>query len=138
MQTAYNNWQSVCTFTLAGTQAGWYGAPGYMETKCTDSSKPGSDTMAQNYSYMKNPRKQQGNNAVAQQRTGISYPSTQQDRLHEILPLEEPEFSEKPAPRMLLPLEEESFRTFIKANLPHHKASPALISRIKNSIRNPE
>jgi hypothetical protein len=89
----------------------------------------------QSFFHMKNLRNQQGNDAAASQRNGIPNSNTPPEPfMDEFTRLEEKVFSENPSPRIPESPEEESLRLFLKTHIAHHKASPALIERIKSSI----
>jgi hypothetical protein len=89
---------------------------------------------------MKNTLKQQDSFAVATYRTGVSQPVSPVDPSNpdEMDLLQEKVFTEKHAPRMPEPQEEESFRALLKAHLPRHKAPEALMQRIRNNMSIPK
>lgn len=86
---------------------------------------------------MKMLRDQQSNHAAASPRTGVTNPTSTAPEyfMDESSELEEKIFTEKPAPRIPESPDEESFRMFLKTNLPRHKASQALLERIRSSIQ---
>lgn len=87
---------------------------------------------------MKMLRNQQSNNAAVGLRPGVT-PTTVNPApdvfMDECAELEEKIFSEKPAPRIPESPDEESFRILLKSHLPRHKASQALLERIRSSIQ---
>lgn len=138
VQSVYYNWQTVCTSSPEGNRQGWCGASGYMGMDNMTGRKPGSKTLAQKRFTMKNTSKEQGYNGLAQHRTGLSNPATPQVSFDEFASFDEHSFAEKPTPRTPESPEEESFRSLIKTHLPRHKASPALLQRIRSSVRHIE
>jgi hypothetical protein len=133
-QSAPSYWQYVTVSELAGTRSALYCMPGSPMPVVMSGSKPGSKTTAQFHLTMKNVRKQQ-DTAIGQHRTGVSNLIAPPDNFDESGQLENTIFAEKQAHRKPESPEEESFRSLLKANLPRHKASPALLLRIKNSIQ---
>jgi hypothetical protein len=110
------------------------------QAQCFKSHAPSLQTGRQDdgasFFTMKNSRKQYDNMAMAQPRIAISNPYVPlPDSLDELAILEDKIFAEKPMPRIPETPEDESFRAFIKNQLPQHKASPALLDRIRQSIQ---
>ena len=100
-----------------------------------DDCKRKSDVelLAQNLFSMKNARKQLGEIA-AKDATQINPGPIVSDN-PDALPLFENQiFHEKPRPRQPESPDAESFRSWLKTNSPKHKASPALLERIKSII----
>lgn len=83
---------------------------------------------------MKNLRKQQENPFDANHING-NIPSLPIDSMDEQSLLDTSLFSTPPSPRLPESLEEESFRNLLKSNLPQHRASSALLQRIKEVLR---
>jgi hypothetical protein len=133
-QSANSYWQTVLVSDLVGTPSVQYSMPGSVYMVAMPGSKPGSKTMAQFHLTMKNVRKQQ-DSAIGQHKTGVSSLIAPPDHFDESGELENAIFAEKHTPRKPESPEEESFRSLLKANLPRHKAAPALLLRIQNSIQ---
>jgi len=123
--------QTVYSTASAGNRSEEYDSPCCI-TDGTDGSKPGDHTLAQTFSTMKSPRKQ-NSNAAGTVRTGI--PFTAEIGKEDALPRypKQPS-SEHSSPREIPLPEEESFRTFLNSRLSKHKASQSLKDRIRSSI----
>ena len=126
--------QTVSRLILVGSQSERCDLPG-SASEDASGSKPWQEMRAQTPRIMKHERKHQGafannvNNAAAT--PGSAAPAQPDD----IMPTTETIFSNPPAPRQPETPEEESFRRFLKTHLPRHKASPALIQRIRSHIQ---
>ena len=109
--------------------------PGFMMDG-PDGSKTGDQTLAQTFSMMKSPRKQ-NNNTVGIVRTGT--PFTADPGHEDALPrFHKQQPSDPSSPREIPLPEEESFRLFLNSRLSKHKASQALKEKIRSSIEHRE
>ena len=126
-----NNRQLTCLCSdLPGKQTEPCYLPGIENTNCCGERLSDSVVLAQPIFNMKNARKQQGE--IAQPDVAPVYPNnTLTDNLDSFFPVENPLFLENSMKRVPESPEIESFRSWLKMNLPTHKASPALIERIR-------
>lgn len=85
---------------------------------------------------MKHERKHQGAFAIDVTLAELGTPGSAAPTQPEDLPINaEAVFNTLPSPRQPETPEEESFRRFLKTHLPRHKASPALLQRIRSTIQ---
>ena len=90
--------------------------------------------LAQTFFSMKNARKQTGEIATSDA-TKIN-PGPIMTEGPDVFPLfENPVFHEKHRSRQPESPDSESFRSWLQSNTPDHKASPALLERVKNILQ---
>jgi len=126
------NWHNATDVALAGTQVISCGRPGYPIRKKEDGTQR-SGFLTQISCNMKDARKQ--TTASATNSTPGTPNSRPVNRPFEDDPaFDSAVFSTPPAPRQPESPEDESFRSFLKHQLPRHKASAALSQKIRNSL----
>ncbi|MDP1813349.1 MAG: hypothetical protein Q8K92_02765 [Leadbetterella sp.] len=117
-----------------GSPSGPCDLPGNGNIRCQWEGNSNADILVQNHVTMKNARKQIGEVAakeVPQVNPGPIVPHNLKD-----FPLFENQlFYEKPLSRSPESPETESLRSWLKTSSPKHKASPALVERIKRITR---
>lgn len=113
-----------------GTPSAQCSLPGNGEKKTLSESKSAVGMPTQNLFFMKNARKQLGEIA-SKDATQINPGPIVSDNPDSLPLFENPIFHEKPRPRQPESPEAESFRSWLKTSAPRHKASPALLERIK-------
>lgn len=127
--------QVVSRLILVGSQSERCDLPG-AASEDASGSKPWQEMRAQTPRIMKHERKHQGAFANNVDATGTATPgSAAPAQPDDLQPTAETIFGNPPAPRQPETPEEESFRRFLKTHLPRHKASPALIQRIRSTIQ---
>lgn len=114
----------------AGTLSEPCDVPGMDKDGCERNQQSRMAMLAQNHFTMKNARKQLGEIAAID--AVLINPSPIVSDTPDALPLfENAIFHEKPRPRQPESPDTESFRSWLKASTPRHKASPALLERIR-------
>jgi hypothetical protein len=138
----FQNWQGstdACCVPV-GTRMQHLGDSGFAMAANVRGSKPGLETMTTTFLTMKNSLKSTGNLAAKQSIAVSSYSTTPlgiEPQADDQTFTEEKIFHKKPAPRLPESPEEENFRHFIKSNLPHPRASQALLQRIRSISQEP-
>jgi hypothetical protein len=126
------NWQaSSIVHALVGTQSERCTLPGSGDNKTDRDRMSDADLLAQNFFTMKNAHKQLGEIASTDA-TQINPGPIVSDNLDSLPLFENQIFHEKPLSRQPESPDTESFRSWLKTNTPRHKASPALLERIRS------
>ncbi len=125
------NWHYACICPdQAGAQAEQSVLPGIGEKKMERERKSNAKMLAQNLFSMKNARKQLGEIA-SKDATQINPGPIVSDNPDALSLFENQVFHEKQRPRQPESPDVEPFRSWLKTNTPRHKASQALLERIK-------
>ncbi len=124
-----NNWQAaVICVDQVGTSSVQSSFPGNGNNGEGRARKSGADMLVQILFTMKNARKQLGE--TSNDPTQIKPGPIITDNPDAFPVIENQLFYEKPIARQPESADFESFRSWLKNNLPRHKASPALMERI--------
>jgi hypothetical protein len=126
------NWYNMSVVLApVGTPAERHNMPGTSNAATMCDRTFVCETLTQKLFTMKNARKQLGE--MASNEASSYNPGPIATESFDTLPLfEHPIFHEKPQARQPEAPDTESFRSWLKSNTPHQKASPALLERIRS------